>query len=97
MSIGFELPLGGFLKSHRSFSSHIPLFILFPAHPSHYLGLGIGFIIKGLYLTLWEELAKSLGVKVADNKSLRIKPQDASPRDPQESNKRLLSKKQRDP
>jgi len=58
MSIGFEFPLGGFLKRRRLFSSHIPLSILFPTHPSHYLGLGIMLIIYGLYLTLWEEWDK---------------------------------------
>jgi hypothetical protein len=63
VSIGFELPLGRFLKSHRLFPSHVPLSILFPAHPSRYLGLGIGLIIHGLYLILWEEWAKGLGVK----------------------------------
>jgi hypothetical protein len=45
---------------------------------------------------LWEEWDKGMGVKEADNKILRIKPRDASPRDPRESNKKLLSKKQRD-
>jgi hypothetical protein len=34
---------------------------------------------------------------MAKDKSLRIKPQDVSPRDPRESNKRLLSKKQEGP
>jgi hypothetical protein len=63
VSIGFEFSLGGFYKSHRSFPSHIPLSILFPAHPSCYLGLGTGLIIQGLYLILWEEWAKGLGGK----------------------------------
>jgi hypothetical protein len=45
VSIDFELPLGGFLKSHHPTASHIPLSILFPTHPSCYLGLGIGLII----------------------------------------------------
>jgi hypothetical protein len=35
--------------------------------------------------------------KLAKDKSLRIKPQDALPRDPRESNKMLLSKKQEGP
>jgi hypothetical protein len=64
VSIGFELPLGGFLKSNRPFSSYIPFSILFPAHPSHYTGLGIRLANHfGLYLTLWEERAKGLGGK----------------------------------
>jgi hypothetical protein len=82
VSIGFEFPRGGFLKSLCLFLSHIPLSIFFLAHPSRYLGLGIGLIIQGLYLILWEEWAKGLGVKLADNKRLRIKPRDASPRNP---------------
>jgi hypothetical protein len=45
VSIGFELPLGGFLKIHRMFPSYIPLSILFLAHPSRYIGLGIGLAI----------------------------------------------------
>jgi hypothetical protein len=40
--IGFELPQGGFLKSHRPLSSYLPLSILLPAHPSHYIGPRIG-------------------------------------------------------
>jgi hypothetical protein len=52
-----------------------------------------------LYLALWEEGAKgpegkSSWKKIKDKKT---KPSDASPRDPQESNKRLLSNKWRDP
>jgi hypothetical protein len=52
-----------------------------------------------LHLTSWEEGAKGPEgkSKLAKDKSLRIKPQDASPRDPQESNKMLLSKKQEGP
>jgi hypothetical protein len=40
--IGFELPLGGFLKIHRSLPSYLPLSILLLAHPSHFIGSGIG-------------------------------------------------------
>jgi hypothetical protein len=40
--IGFELPLGGSMKSHRPFPSYLSLSMLLPAHPSHYIGLGIG-------------------------------------------------------
>jgi hypothetical protein len=35
--------------------------------------------------------------KLAKDKNLKIKPRDASPRDPRENNKRLLSKKQEGP
>jgi hypothetical protein len=42
MSIGFDLPLGGFMKIHHFFLPYIPFSILFPTHPSHYIGLGIG-------------------------------------------------------
>jgi hypothetical protein len=52
-----------------------------------------------LYLALWEEGAKGLEGKSSWKKikAKRTKPLDASPRDPQGSNKRLLSKKRRDP
>jgi hypothetical protein len=52
-----------------------------------------------LHLTSWEEGAKGPEgkSKLAKDKSLRIKPRDASPRDPRESNKRLLTKKQEGP
>jgi hypothetical protein len=52
-----------------------------------------------LHLALWEEGAKGPEVKskLAKDKSPKIKPQDASPRDPQESSKKLLSKKQEGP
>jgi hypothetical protein len=49
---------------------------------------------------LWEEGAKGPEGKrkLAKDKSLKeIKPRDASPRDPCESSKRLLSKKQKGP
>jgi hypothetical protein len=48
---------------------------------------------------LWEEGDKvpECKSKVAKDKSLKIKPQDASPRDPRESSKRLLNKKQEGP
>jgi hypothetical protein len=43
----------------------------------------------------WEEGAKGpkRKSKLVRDKSLKIKPRDASPRDPRESNKRLLDKK----
>jgi hypothetical protein len=45
---------------------------------------------------LWEEGAKGPEgkSKLAKDKSLKIKPREASPRDPRESSKRILSKKQ---
>jgi hypothetical protein len=48
---------------------------------------------------LWEEGAKGPEgkSKLAKDKSLKIKPRDASPRDPRESNKELLNKKQEGP
>jgi hypothetical protein len=48
---------------------------------------------------LWEEGAKGPEgkSKLAKDKSLRIEPRDASPRDPRESSKMLLSKKQEGP
>jgi hypothetical protein len=56
-------------------------------------------LFSGLHLISWEEGAKgSEGKsKLVKYKSLRIEPRDASPRDPRESNKRLLSKKQEGP
>jgi hypothetical protein len=56
-------------------------------------------LFSGLLLTSWEEGAKSSEGKITlvKDKSLRIKPPDASPRDPRESNKRLLIKKQEGP
>jgi hypothetical protein len=52
-----------------------------------------------LYLALWEEGAKGLGGKSSWQKikAERRKPSDASPRDPRESNKRLLDKKKEGP
>jgi hypothetical protein len=48
---------------------------------------------------LWEEGDKGPEgkSKLAKDKSLRIKPRDASPMHPRESNKGLLSKKQEGP
>jgi hypothetical protein len=56
-------------------------------------------LFSGLHLISWEEGAKGPEGKrkLVKDKSLKIKPQDASPRDPRESNKRLLSKKQEGP
>jgi hypothetical protein len=98
--IGFEFPLGGFMKGHHPFPPYLPLFIFFPLiHPIHWFGHWVFQASKGLYLTLWEEGAKGPEGKSSWKKikSKRMKPSDASPRDPRESNKRLLSKKQRDP
>jgi hypothetical protein len=48
---------------------------------------------------LWEEGAKGPEGKrkLAKDKSQEIKPRDASPRDPRESSKKLLGKKQEGP
>ena len=48
---------------------------------------------------MWEEGAKGIEgkSKLAKDKSLKIEPRDASPRDPRESSKRILSKKQEGP
>jgi hypothetical protein len=56
-------------------------------------------LFSGLHLTSWEEGAKGPEgkSKLEKDKSLRIKPRYVSPMDPQESNKRLLSKKQEGP
>jgi hypothetical protein len=54
----------------------------------------------GLHLILWEEGAKGPGGKsklVRDKSHKKIKPRDASPRDPREGNKRPLNKKQEGP
>ena len=88
------------MKGHRPFPPYLSLFIFFPLiHPLHWFGYWVCQARKGLYLTLWEEGAKGLEGKSSWKKikSKRTKPSDASPRDPRESNKRLLSKKQRDP
>jgi hypothetical protein len=56
-------------------------------------------LFSGLHLISWEEGAKGPEgkSKLEKDKILRIKPQDASPRDPQENNKRLLNKKKEGP
>jgi hypothetical protein len=57
--MGFELPLGGFMKGHRPFPPYLSLFIFFPLiHPLHWFGHWVCQASKGLYLTLWEEGAK---------------------------------------
>jgi hypothetical protein len=87
------------MKVHRSFPPYLPLFIFFPLiHPIHLFFHWILQANKGLYLTLWEEgdivlEGKSNYKKI---KSKKTKPSDASSKDPQERNKRLLNKKHRD-
>jgi hypothetical protein len=96
MSLGFGLPMGG-ISENPSFApftappfhlaSHSPI----PFHLSgHWVDL-----FSGLHLISWEEGAKGPEgkSKLVKYKILRIKPRDASPRDPRESNKRLLNKK----
>jgi hypothetical protein len=60
--------------------------------------MGLTYFL-GLHLILWEEGDKGLEgkSKLVKYKILKIKPRDASPRDPRESNKRLLKKKQEGP
>jgi hypothetical protein len=74
LSIGFELPLGGFPKTHCLFPSYIPLSILFPTHPSRYTGLGIGLANHLGVVPCGKNGLKAWGVKAADNKILRKKP-----------------------
>jgi hypothetical protein len=57
--MGFGLPPGGFLKSHRLLPSHHHFSILSPAHLSHSPRLGIrDDLFVGLHLISWEEGAK---------------------------------------
>jgi hypothetical protein len=53
----------------------------------------------GLHLIPWEEGAKGPGGKSSwqEIKAIKIKPRDASPRDPREGNKKPLNKKQEGP
>jgi hypothetical protein len=100
VSVGFGLPLGGISEEPLSAPVTTPLFHLdspspIPFHLSeHWVDL-----FSRLHLISWEEGAKGPEgkSKLVKDKSLRIKPRDASPRDPRESNKRLLSKKQEGP
>jgi hypothetical protein len=62
--IGFEFPLGGFMKGHHPFPSYLPIFIFFLLiHPIHWFEHWVGQTSRGLYLTLWEEGAKFPEVK----------------------------------
>jgi hypothetical protein len=96
LSIGFGLPLAG--TSERPSSAPIikPIFHLV-SHSLVPLPLSGHWVdlSSGLHLVSWEEGAKDPEgkSKLLRDKSLKIKPRDASPRDPRESNKRLLSKK----
>jgi hypothetical protein len=100
VSVGFALPPGGISENPSSAPITAPLFYLvsrslIPFHLSrHWVDL-----LSRLHLISWEEGDKGPEgkSKLAKDKSLRIKPRDASPRDPRESNKRLLSKKQEEP
>jgi hypothetical protein len=84
MSVGFGLPLGGISKKPSSAPFTTPLFqlasrSLIPFHLSgHWVDL-----FSGLHLISWEEGAKDPEgkSKLVKDKSLRIKPRDASPRD----------------
>jgi hypothetical protein len=100
VSLGFGLPLGGISENPSSTPFTTPLFHLASRSPIpfHLSGHWVDLFL-GLHLTSWEEGAKGPEgkSKLVKDKSLRIKPRDASPRDPRESNKRLLSKKQEGP
>jgi hypothetical protein len=94
--IGIGLPLGGTSERPSSAPIIAPLFHLISCSfvplplSGHWADL-----FSRLHLISWEEGAKGPEgkSKLVKDKILRIKPQDASPRDPQESNKRLLDKK----
>jgi len=80
---------------HRTFPPYLSLSIIFPLiHPLHWFGHWVCQASQELYLALWEEGAK--GPEGKNNwqniKAKRRKPSDALPRDPRESNKRLLNK-----
>jgi hypothetical protein len=100
VSLGFGLPLGGISEKPSSAPFTAPLFHLASRSPIpfHLSGHWVD-LFSGLHLISWEEGAKGPEgkSKLVKDKSLRIKPRDASPRDPRESNKRLLSKKQEGP
>jgi hypothetical protein len=88
------------MKFYHLFPPYLPLLIFFPLiHPIHWSRYWVFQTRKGLYLALWEKGAKGTEVKSSWKKikAKIMKPSDASPRDPQESNKRILNKKQRDP
>jgi hypothetical protein len=95
--VGFGFPLGGFLKIHRLLPSQHHFFHLIScSHIPFHLSRHWVDLFSGLHLISWEEGAKGPEgkSKLVKDKSLRIKPRDASPKDPREINKRLLSKKQ---
>jgi hypothetical protein len=56
-------------------------------------------LFLGLHHISWQEGAKGPEgkSKLVKDKCLKIKPRDDSPRDPRESNKGLLNKKQEEP
>jgi hypothetical protein len=100
VSVGFGLPLGGFLKKPSSAPIIVPLFHLVSRSAiPFYLSRHRVDLFSGLLLISWEEGAKGLEgkSKLVKDKILKIKPRDASPKDPRESNKKLLSKKQEGP
>ena len=100
MSLGFGLPLEGISENPSFAPFTAPLFhlasrSLVPFHLSrHRVDLFLG-----LHHILWEEGAKGPEgkSKLVKDKSQIIKPRDASPRGPQESNKKILNKKQEGP
>jgi hypothetical protein len=64
--IGFELPLGGFMKGHRPFPPYLPLFIFSRSSiPLHWSGHWVGQISKGCTLPCGKKGLKAQRVKVA--------------------------------
>jgi hypothetical protein len=64
--IGFEFPLGGFMKGHRPFPPYLPLFIFFPLiHPIHWFGIGFAKLAKGCTLPCGKKGLKAQRVKIA--------------------------------
>jgi hypothetical protein len=96
----FWFAIGGISKDPSSALIIEPLFHLASCSSTslHLSGHWVA-LFSGLHLISWEEGAKGPEGKrkLEKDKSLRIKPRDASLRDPRESNKRILNKKQEGP
>jgi hypothetical protein len=84
--LGYELPLGGFIKGHHPFPPYLSLFIIFALiHTLHSFGHWAFQDSKGLYLSLWEEGDKGLEGK-SSWKKIKTKEQNLQmllPRIPQ--------------
>jgi hypothetical protein len=100
VSVGFGFRLGGIFENPSSSPIIVPLFHLVShSHIPFHLSRHWVDLFSGLHLITWEEGAKGPEgkSKMVKDKILKLKPQDASPRDPQESNKNILSKKKEGP